>query len=226
MVYHICQIWGDNRRLVLAAFDNRDEVDEFLLKAKADGTLHLWGKVEIIEIEGIARFSPAQWLRSRRVYETVDGLSPGRHRPEYGNEYVRSVYEKDDHGLMRYDHEPNTLETDEFPQDHLDPPVGPNWHIRSQIRDFQDGMTADEWQADEERRAADRLSLPTSDALALQRAIDKLARQVEPGRTAPQLGPAPSVQQQLDAIHAAESRESHPRGGKLPNGRGYIDPTQ
>ncbi|MCY3866068.1 MAG: hypothetical protein OXG68_11575 [Chloroflexi bacterium] len=144
MVYHICQIWGDSYRLVLAAFETLDEVDEFLLTAKADGSLRLWGEVQIIEIEGIARYSTAQWLRSQRVNETIDGLSPGRRRPEYGNEYVRSLDGKTPQALMRYDHAPYRLQTDEFPLDHLDPPAGPNWCLRTQIGPFSEaGRGAD-----------------------------------------------------------------------------------
>ena len=210
-------------------------MDEFLLQAKADGSLRLWGKVQIIEIEGVARYSLAQWLRSRRVNETIDGLSPGRQRPEYGNEYVRSVHEKDDFELMRYDHAPNTLESDEFPQDHIDPTAGPNWRLRALIRPFSEaGHLADQ----REERAAERLAAPAEGESRLQRAIASLAAQLAKPKAEDAPTPLPSVDDQLHELALEQDRESLIRPveqrtrrslnryvADLPKGA-YIDPTQ
>ena len=78
----------------------------------ADGRPRLWGKVLILD--GIVQYTPALWLRSRRVYQTVDALSSGRQRPGYGNEYARSLYELNPENwepLLSYtDPAPNTLD--------------------------------------------------------------------------------------------------------------------
>ena len=199
MVYHICQIWDDNSRLVIAVFKSRDAVDDFLLRAQADGRLRLWGEVKIIGIEGVVSYSPAQWLRSRRVYETIDGLSSGRQRPGYGNEYARSLYELNPENwepLMSYhDPVPNTLETGELPQDHIDPPAGPNWRLRENIRPWRES----EHEAEQrEAPAARRLALATADDIRLQKAVASLAAQLAKPQPEAAPTPAPAVE---DLLH-------------------------
>lgn len=168
MVYHICQIWGDNHRLELAAFDNRDEVDEFLLKAKADG------------------------------------LSPGRRRPGYGSEYVRSLDSTTPPALMRYDQAPNTREIDEFPQDHIDPPAGPHWRLRAQIRPFSE---AKQRAGQREDRAAERLAAPTEGESRLQKAVASLAAQLAKPKAEEAPTPLPSVDDQLHELTLEQGRE-------------------
>jgi len=210
MVYHICRIWGDNSRLVIAAFESRDAVDDFLLRAQADGRLRLWGEVKIIGIEGVVSYSPAQWLRSRRVYETIEGLSSGRHRPGYGNEYVRSQYELNPENwepLMSYlDPAPNTLETGELPQEHIDPPAGPNWRLRENIRHWRE---SEHEAGQREARAAQRLALATGDEIRLQKAVAGLAAQLAKPQPEEAPTPVPAVDDLLHEL-ALEQENNFP----------------
>ena len=208
MAFHVCQIWGEDELLVIQACTERAETEAFLREADDDGRLRLWGTVVIIG-EG-SPFTPAQFLRSRRVSDVIDGLSAGRQRPGYGNEYARSLYELNPDNwapLISYlEPAPNTLESDELPDDSA-VPTGPNWHIRSQIRPWQEGDIDDISLAEKAEIAARRLALPTADDIRLQKAIASLASQLAQLPPAERPTPVPTVDDQVHELALEQERD-------------------
>ena len=197
MLIHLCQLWGDDQQHVIKVFLTREETEDFLLDKEAEGVLRLWGNVAVFVAD--SKLTPAQFLRSRRVTELIDALSKGWQRPGYGNEYVKSLYDLDPEKwqpLMSYsDPSPNTLLSDELPQDHIEP-VGPNWHIRAKVRDWRESADAERYQQRADIATA-RLALPCNDELRLQRAIASLAAQLAQPETAEAPIPAPTAEDQL-----------------------------
>ena len=155
-------------------------------RRNADGRPRIWGKVLILD--GIVQYTPAQWLRSRRVYEMVGALSSGRQRPGSGNEYARSLYELNPDNwepLLSYSGPPtNTLESDELPQDD-DFPTGPNWHIRARIRYFGDDMSMEAALDQQARQAAQSLGFSQEYVEKLGKALNRLSEPA-PHETRPQ----------------------------------------
>ena len=256
MIYRICQVWGEGELHELEACQRPEQVTCFLESADADGRLRLWG--EVLILNGITQYTPAQWLRSRRVYETIDALSPGRRRPGYGNEYARSLYELNPENwepLLSYsDPAPNTLESDELPQDDV-LPAGPNWHIRARIRYFGDDMSMEEALDQRARQASQRLGFSQEDVAKLGKALNRLSQpaphetrpkkaiasakaQTEPNKPLERPVPVPSVDDQLHELALEQVRDFPIRPVEqrtrrsldrymedLPKGA-YIDPTQ
>ena len=211
MLIHLCQLWGDDQQHVIKVFLTREETEDFLLDKEAEGVLRLWGNVAVFVAD--SKLTPAQFLRSRRVTELIDALSKGWQRPGYGNEYVASLYDLDPEKwqpLMSYsDPSPNTLLSDELPQDHIEP-VGPNWHIRDKIRPWREGA-ADEISLERQAEIATaRLALPGPEDRRLQQAIASLAAQLAQPETAEAPVPAPTVEDQLREL------QFEPDGKALP----------
>ena len=127
-------------------------------------------------------------------------LAPTRIREQVRPQHPR----KDDFGLTRYDLAPNTLESEEFPQDHIDPPAGPIWRPRALIRPFSGAGHQD---AQREERAAVRLAAPAAGESRLRKAIASMAAQLAKPKAEEASTPAPSVDDQLYELALEQERE-------------------